>query len=109
MRSTEIKYKHYRKTNVYPFLSKMYKLFETTPEIFILKKTRKCDGEYNPVDDTIYIDYRKECISTLIHEILHYLHSDWCETKVIHEEIKIMNALSLRQIKTILKRFSQIL
>ncbi len=109
MKHNKIKQKRFKKTNVYPFLTRMYKLFKTNPETFVLKKTRMCDGDYDPVDDIINIDYRKEFISTLIHEVLHYLHPSWCETKVMREEIRIMNALSLCQIKTVLKRFSRTL
>lgn len=97
----------YKKTKVYPFLSQMYNLFKTKPELFVFKKM-KFEGEYDPVGEIIYMDYRKEILSTLIHEVIHYLHYEWCETKVIREERKIVNSLSQRQIKNIIKRFSSV-
>jgi hypothetical protein len=100
--------KRYKKTRVYPFLSQMYSLFDTSPDVFVLEKLN-CEGVYNPMIDKISIDYRKQLIPTLVHEVLHYLHFDWCETRVIKEERKIMNALSPYQIRTILKKFGQIL
>jgi len=67
------------------------------------------DGKYEPSDDEITIDYRKELIPTLIHEIMHCLHPDWCETKVLTKEREVVNAMSLRQCKNILRRFSSYL
>lgn len=87
----------------------MYNLFNTRPEVFVLKKMRLYEGEYNPEDDKINIDYRKEFISTLVHEVLHFLNPNWPEQKVRLEEQKIMNSLSVRQVRNILKRFSQFL
>lgn len=104
-----IKRKKYKRTNVYPFLHRMYTLFNTRPDIFVLKKIRLYEGEYDPVNDVINIDYRKELISTLVHEVLHYLYIKWPEQRVRTQEQKIMNSLSVRQVRNILKRFSQFL
>lgn len=88
----------------------MYKVFKTNPDMFVFKKMSLWheQGEYDG-DETIIIDYRKELLSTLIHEVLHYLHPKWEEEKVIKEEILIMNSLSVYQVKNVLKRFSEIL
>jgi hypothetical protein len=96
----------YKKETVYPFLSRMYKLFEKRPDIFELKKLRGIYGECVYDEDKIYIDYRKIFLPTLIHEVLHYFYPDWSETKVLKEESKIVNALSVRQVQNILKRYS---
>lgn len=108
MKRKKNKRKKYRKQNTYKFLYKIYKLFKTNPEIFVLKKI-SFEGEYDPVDDIIFIDYRKEIFSTICHEILHYFHPTWSETKVILEEHRIMNNISLLQMKHFIKRFSSIL
>jgi hypothetical protein len=76
--------------------------------MFILRKMR-IQGECDYVEDMISIDYRKEFFSTLCHEILHYIHTDWTEQQVLHEEHKIMNAISIRQMKTFIKKFADIL
>ena len=82
-------------------------MFQTEPEVFILKKTKKDEGSYDPSTDIICIDYRKELLSTLVHETIHRIHTKWCESRVIKEEIKIMNSLSIKQVKNILTRFVQ--
>lgn len=98
----------YKKTKVYPFLSQMYNLFKTKPELFVFKKM-KFEGEYDPVSEIIYVDYRKEILSTICHETLHLLHPEWPESKVIKEEYIIMNNMSVCQVKHLIKKFSNIL
>lgn len=93
---------------VYPFLSRMYKLMKAEPDIVVLKKLSSnihglCDFE------NIYLDYRKDLVSTLIHEFLHYMYPNWSETKVLKEESKIVNALSVAQVKNILKKYANTL
>ena len=109
MRRNKRKFKAYKKTNVYPFLTRMYKILKTKPDIFVLQKLRNCQGECDWTEDTIKVDYRQEMLSTIVHEMLHYFHPNWSETHVLREEIKIMNALSLCQVKNILRRFVQFL
>lgn len=103
------KLKAYKKTNVYPFLSKMYKIFNTKPDLFTLQKLHNYQGICDWEEDSIKIDYRKEFISTIVHEVLHYIHPNWSESKVLREETKIMNSLSFCQIRRILQRFVQFL
>ena len=105
-----INHRQYRKTNVYPFLNKMYTIFKTKPCVFVLKKMRiQGDYDYIEDEDVISIDFRKELISTLIHEVLHHIHPTWKEQQVKREEHKIMNSVSVQQVKHILKRFVQTL
>ena len=103
------KRKKYKRTNVYPFLAKMYHIMETKPDVFELKKLHNCQGECDWTEDIIRLDYRKEFISTIVHEVLHYIHSSWSETRVLKEEIKIMNSLSICQVKHILQKFVRFL
>ena len=91
------------------FLSIMYKLFKENPEIFKIKKLRGIHGICDYENDEIQIDYRKYLIPTIIHEVMHYYYPDWSETKILIEERKIINYLSVRQIKHIIKRFANIL
>ena len=108
MKKMEGKRKSYRKTNVYPFLNRVYKLLETKPEMFVLRKMR-IQGECDYIEDIITIDPRKEVLSTVCHEILHYLHPAWSERTVIQAEHRIMNNMTIRQLKTFLKKFTNIL
>lgn len=86
----------------------MYKLFKTNPEIFILKKMR-IQGSCDYVNDIICLDYRKEILSTVCHEVLHYIYPAMTETSVARQERRIMNFLTPIQVKHILKNFSRIL
>ena len=109
METCRSKRKKYRRADTYPFLCQMYTLFRTNPEMFILRKLRNCHGEYDPLRDTISLDFRRELLPTIIHESIHALHYGWSETQVIHRERQIVAALSIRQVRNILKRFAQIL
>lgn len=101
--------KQYRRKTVYKFLSKMYNLFRYRPDIFQLKKIKNCQGLCDYAEDTIFIDYRREFISTLIHECIHYIYPEYSETRVITEEKMVMNTITPRQVRNILKRFAQYL
>jgi len=89
-------------------MSKIYKLFKINPKMFILKKLR-IQGEYDPILETINIDYRKEIFATVCHESLHHFYPNWTESQITRTEYKIMNSMSIRQIKNFIKRFSNIL
>lgn len=52
--------------------------------------------------ETITIDYRKEIIPTLIHEFIHHLHNDWCETKVVAKEKEIMSVLEPKHVHNLI-------
>jgi len=88
------------------YLSKLYKLLNE-PYIFSIKKLNKLQGYCD--SDEICIDYRKDILSTLIHEVLHYYYPNWSETKVLNEERKIINYLTIKQVKNILRRFTSII
>ena len=62
-----------------------------------------------PVPARIHIDHTDAVLSTLIHEIIHYEHKDWTEEQVLELESTIINALSDRQIKNLIKRFAEVL
>ncbi len=102
-------HKKYRRTDTYSFLSSMYSLFHTNPEMFVIKKLRNCHGEYDPLRDIISLDFRRELVPTIIHETLHALHYNWSETQVMRRERQIVGALSMHQVRNILKRFVQVL
>jgi hypothetical protein len=55
----------------------------------------------------VTLDHRDRCISTLIHEFLHHHHEDWSESKVIDMERRLINALSDRQVRNLIKRFAE--
>lgn len=64
-------------------------------------------GYYYNKTDEIEIDYRRDIVATMIHEALHKWHKDWSETKVISYEVKIVNMLTQKQFKSIIKDMSR--
>ena len=101
------KKKRYDQPYLYSFTSQLYSLLRNNENIIVLKKLKNICGscDWEEID----LDYRKELIPTLIHEVLHYLHEDWSETKVLKVEKHIVNSLSVKQIKTIIKRFAAVI
>lgn len=57
----------------------------------------------------VFLNPRGEMFSTLIHEALHYMHPEWSETTVGREEIRIVNMLTDRQVRNIIKKFAEAL
>jgi len=55
----------------------------------------------------IRLDPREEVVSTLIHEFLHHIHPVWSETDILKMEVSLMNALSPRQVKTIIRKLAE--
>lgn len=95
---------NYTKSDIYKVTRRLYYLIRNHPEYIVFKKLRGVCGFYQ-IDEVISInlDYRKEIIPTLIHESLHHWHPEWSETKVSQNESMIVNNLSTRQVKNILK------
>lgn len=54
---------------------------------------------YGECSDEIWIDLKKRANPgyTFIHELCHYFHPDWSETKVIREARKIWKSLTQRE------------
>jgi beta-galactosidase GanA len=78
-----------------------------------LTKTRGYVGEitYPFEDDTAHVklDFRRDIISTLIHEFLHHIHPEWSESDILRAESRLINSLSERQVRNIIKRFAEAL
>jgi hypothetical protein len=88
-------------------MSKLYTYLETRFETVEMKKLKCVQGWYGRKEDTIEIDYRKQFLPTLIHEVLHHYYPNWSETRVLKEESKITNALSIRQVENIFIRYGK--
>ena len=94
----------YPKQRIYYIAHKIYTFLRENPDhivIDILKKN--VEGMYEPDTNIISLDPRKAIIPTLIHELIHHWHEDWCETKVLKEEDKIVRSLSVAQMKNVIK------
>jgi hypothetical protein len=69
----------------------------------VLKKLKTIHGACVFEEDLIELDYRKEFVVTLIHEVIHYIKSDWCETMVLYAEKRIINVISEDDVICLLK------
>jgi hypothetical protein len=75
-----------------------------------LKKLRSLRGYIDNCDReagyyvTVALDHRDRILSTLIHEYVHFRFPELCETEVLKLETQIMNSLSARRAKNLLKR-----
>ena len=93
----------YSKKQIYTFTRKLYYHLRHHADALFFQKIRGACGYYDYETDEITIDYRKDIISTLVHEFLHHLHTRMCETSISNHEKAIMNKLSHRQIRNIIK------
>jgi len=92
----------------YKITRRLYYLLRHHGDRIIYKKLRGgLSGYYEPGTEEIAIDYRGDIIPTLIHEALHYWHPTKSETWVRREESKIINSLTSRQIKNVIRIISE--
>ena len=93
------------------FPSRLYKFLLEDHKLTLIKM-KSYSGFINyDIDGSaeIKIDYRDDFVPTLIHEVLHYLHPDWSEDQVERAERILINKLTKRQIKNIIKRIADAL
>ena len=95
----------YPKNKLYRMTSRLYGELRNNPEI-IIRKLQTKHGEYDFNTEEITLDYRGELIPTLIHEYLHKWYPNASETWVLHEESRIVNALSNKQVIKIIIEFA---
>jgi len=94
----------YSKKETYKVTKKLYHLLRNhSDQIHFQKLYQNVHGSYSNETHDITVDYRRDIISTLIHEALHHWYPEWSETKVRQHESSIINALSAKQIKNILR------
>jgi hypothetical protein len=56
--------------------------------------------------ETIWLDLRREILTTFIHECLHIIYPDWSEEKVAATEQHLTKCLTSKQAKNLLKRLA---
>lgn len=98
------KNKKQNKLETYAVSKKLYRFLRHHSDLISFEKLpRNVYGYYEMETHEIIIDYRRDIISTLIHEFLHHIYPEWCETKVIKMESRLINSMSPKQIKNIIK------
>jgi hypothetical protein len=84
--------------------TEVLKTIHKMPKGFIvLKKLKTVHGWCHAEDDYVEVDYRKEFLLTVIHEVLHYIRPDWSESAVMYCEKRIANVISSDDIVYLLK------
>lgn len=97
------------------FIRKLYRFLDSGHKIGF-KPLRGLHGiifleefDDQPTSAEIILDPRKAVFSTVIHEVIHYIYPEWCETDVLRYEAEIVNNLTERQVKNIIKRLARAL
>ena len=77
------------------------------PKFILKKRLRGCTGQcdYDSITLAVFWDF----FPTLIHELIHFLHDDWCETKVKKAESLVKHYIKIKEIILILKLFVRVL
>jgi len=87
-----------KKTEAYSIISRLYHFLRLNPDnVFFRRLGGHKTGDYDPKEEEIRLDYRKDIIPTLIHEFLHHLYPNMCETKIKEKERQTMSKISPRQ------------
>jgi hypothetical protein len=77
-----------KEKEVYQLITKMISLLKHQPDDFpdfiLKKKMFNMTGMYDYQSICLGVFY--DLVPTLIHEMLHYMHPDWAETKVLKTE-----------------------
>ena len=93
-----------RKKETYSFTKRLYRFMRHNSDLISFKKlSGGVLGYYDYGTAEITIDHRREVIPTLIHEFLHHIHPDWSETRIKNKERWIVNSLSSRQFRNLIK------
>lgn len=73
-----------------------------------LLRHRKFRGQLHGISyatvQVMAIDFRKDALSTIIHESLHIIYPDWSETAILDAEKGIVDHMSQRQFNNLMSR-----
>ena len=95
--------KKYKKELLHKVMSRLYADMRENGNV-IFKKLHGKVGTFDwHGDETIEIDYRKDILPTIIHEFLHKWNPEKSESWVIKEESRIINSLSVKQVKNFIR------
>lgn len=93
---------------VHRYTRKLYRFLRERPK-FTFKHMRVYRG-WIDLDDspvTVTLEPRSAILTTLIHEFLHHEHPDWSESRILRMEDTLMNSLTERQVRNVVKRFAE--
>jgi hypothetical protein len=89
------------------FTRKLYKFLDQGHKFTFRRMPRRRGYVLtNTFPTEVHLDHRDSVISTLVHEALHYFYPTASETWVLRMESKIINKLTDRQVRNILRRWA---
>lgn len=98
----------YRKNFVIPFLRRVCKTLDNPKDLEIMiARMKKVQGTC--FGEEIIIDYRKEILSTLLHELMHYFYPWWSEYTTLYNERRTMRVINKKEIKKVLYKFLDVI
>lgn len=73
------------------------------PTFLLKKKLKGCTGwtDYESISLSVF----SELVPTIIHEMIHFMHFSWSETKVIKAEHLVRHYIKMKDVVKILKLF----
>jgi hypothetical protein len=87
------------------YLHRCYKLLADEETTLKHRKFRgNLHGIAYGVIQAAIVDFRKDALSTVLHELLHLLYYDWSEKKIRDTEAGIVNHMTQRQWQTLCYR-----
>lgn len=102
----------FTRSQTYNYTRSFYRFLERGCT-FTFKRMKAVAGEIEGWDGEgkVIITLNPKCdvLSTMMHEFLHYRHPNLCESGVRKAEKRLMNSLSDRQVKNILKKVANYL
>lgn len=101
-----------KRTEVHAFTRKLYQFLRDEHSIKLAKHHIFYAQIVYPTNDEaamVTLDYRRDILSCLIHEVLHFYYPEWSEKKVLRMESKMVNAISIRQARNILKALAKVI
>lgn len=96
------------------YVSRMHRFLNKHGDKLIFKKCKGNAGYYvsddeKPKEWHIELDYRQHLLTVLWHEVLHRWYPDWNHTEIYKMTSAIINGLSIKQVKNILKKIGQVI
>lgn len=101
-----------KKKQLNNYVARMYRLLDKHGDKIHFKKLTKNQG-YHIIgyenDWWIEIDYKQQIFPTLWHEALHQWHPNWKHKDIYAMERAIVNSLSERQVRNVIKKLGKCL
>lgn len=86
------------------YLYRIYQLLKSDQVPILIKRFKRKRGETD--SEIIWLNPNCDILPTFIHECLHVMYWNWCETKVERQATAIFTQLTNKQISNLLLRMS---